>query len=85
MTTKKTSKVPASRAAVRLEPIVSCPCCGEPREHFEVTTWVDVNEKDCVTESCGWCGSSYMRETLDGHTGKSPKAANAQAHGRADK
>ena len=52
----------------------NCPCCAEPREQFEATTRVDVNGKDCVTESCGWCGSSYLRETLNGHTGVSPKA-----------
>ena len=52
----------------------SCPGCGELREHMEAATWFDVDGKACVILSCRWCGSTYFRETLDGLSGKSPRA-----------
>jgi len=57
-----------------LHPMGSCPCCGELREHMEAATWFDVEGKACVILSCRWCGSTYFRETLDGLSGKSPRA-----------
>ena len=58
--------------------IKACPICGEPRKHFAVTKWRDVNGAWCYTEACEWCGSSFLRETLDGKTGKSPRAGDRQ-------
>ena len=57
-----------------LHPMGSCPCCGELREHMEAATWFDVDGKACVILSCRWCGSTYFLDTLDGLSGKSPRA-----------
>ena len=55
-------------------PLQACPLCGEPRELFEMATHVGDDGNDWVIEACQWCGTSFLRATLDGETGRSPKA-----------
>lgn len=59
-----------------LQRMVSCPMCGEPRNFFGVCTYHNDEGGDIVTESCQWCGCSAFRETWDGNSGRSPRAAN---------
>ena len=42
-----------------------CPLCSEPRSEFDKATHYDVDGNPAVIESCRWCGSTFMSESLD--------------------